>query len=129
MLWEVYPQFLDCGYTSSLFWESSLGEIIDLIESHNRIQEIRAKEEEDKVKTNIILNQVLAKQISEFIVLSFSGVNAKPTPLSAYFPGLFKEDKEVENDDEIKRQLAINKAKMEEFAYWHNQKRKEAKSE
>lgn len=127
MLWEVYPRFLDCGYTSSLFWESSLDEIIDLIESHNRIQEVKIKDEENKIKTNIILNQVLAKQISEFIVLSFPGVDAKPTPLSIYFPDLFKEEKDTENDDEVKKQLAINKAKMEEFAFWHNQKRKEAK--
>lgn len=124
MLWEIYPRFLDCGYTSSLFWESSLGEIADMMESCRRRQELKIQEETDRIKTEIILNQVLAKQISEFILLSFPGAEAKPTPLSKYFPTLFKDE---DTEEEIKRQLELNKAKMEEFAFWHNQKRKEAK--
>ncbi len=108
------------GYTHSLFWDSSLFEIYDLIESYNRRKRNETKELEEKLKIEISLNAVLARQIGEYIG-SILDKNVQITPLNELFPTLFKNEEEVNND------MALYKAKMEEFAFRHNQrlKRKE----
>lgn len=109
------------GYTPSLFWESSLLEIFDLMDSYNRRKKNEVKEFEEKIKVNISLNSVLARQIGEYLG-SIIDKNIQITPLSKLFPNLFKEDKEENNID-----IALYKAKMEDYAFRHNQrlKRKE----
>lgn len=109
------------GYTPSLFWESSLSEIYDLIDSYNRRKKNETKENEEKIKIKISLNSVLARQIAENIG-SILDENIKITPLNKLFPTLFEAD-----NDEVNNDMALYKAKMEEFAFRHNQrlKRKE----
>ena len=53
------------GYSPSLFWDSSLLEIYDLMESYNRRKKNEMKELEEKLKAEISLNAVLARQIGE----------------------------------------------------------------
>lgn len=109
------------GYTPSLFWECSLLEIYDLIDSYNRRKKNEMKEFEEKIKIQISLNSVLARQIAENIG-SILDENIKITPLNKLFPTLFEAD-----NDEVNNDMALYKAKMEEFAFRHNQrlKRKE----
>lgn len=109
------------GYTPSLFWESSLLEIYDLMDSYNRRMKNEIKELEEKIKSEISLNAVLARQIGEYIASLFNK-DSQITPLNKFFPSLFEEDEEVKNVD-----MALYKARMEEFAFRHNQrfKRKE----
>jgi len=108
-------------YTPSLFWESSLLEIYDLMDSYNRRKKNEITELEEKIKAEISLNAVLARQIGEYIG-SILDKNVQITPLNKFFPNLFEEDEEEKNVD-----MVIYKAKMEEFAFRHNEnlKRKE----
>ena len=53
------------GYSPSLFWDSSLQEVYDLIESYSRKQNIKVQEYEADLKARISLNAVLARQIGE----------------------------------------------------------------
>lgn len=109
------------GYIPSLFWESSLLEIFDLMDSYNRRKKNEVKELEEKIKVDISLNSVLARQIGEYLG-SIIDKDVRITPLSKLFPNLFKEDEEENNID-----IALYKAKMEDYAFKHNQrlKRKE----
>ena len=106
------------GYTPSLFWECSLLEIYDLMESYNRRKKNETKELEEQVKVQISLNSVLARQIAEYVGSIFNK-KIQITPLNKLFPTLFELDEEEENND-----MALYKAKMEEFAFRHNQKLK-----
>lgn len=106
------------GYTPSLFWECSLLEIYDLMESYNRRKKNETKELEEQVKVQISLNSVLARQIAEYVGSILDKKN-QITPLNKLFPTLFELDEEEENND-----MALYKAKMEEFAFRHNQKLK-----
>ncbi len=106
------------GYTPSLFWECSLLEIYDLMESYNRRKKNETKELEEQVKVQISLNSVLARQIAEYVGSIFDK-KIQITPLNKLFPTLFELDEEEENND-----MALYKAKMEEFAFRHNQKLK-----
>lgn len=106
------------GYTPSLFWECSLLEIYDLMESYNRRKKNETKELEEQVKVQISLNSVLARQIAEYVGSIFDK-KIQITPLNKLFPTLFELDEEEENND-----MALYKAKMEEFAFRYNQKLK-----
>lgn len=118
-LWELYSVFLNTDYAPYLFWELSLDEILDMLESYDRRKkaEFRRKAE---------FNMVQAMQTAEFISVLFQTDKSKikVTPLSEYFPKLFPRNQETtgENDNQMSRELAVNKAKMEEFAFWHNRK-------
>lgn len=109
------------GYSPSLFWNSSILEIYDLMESYNRRERLKTEEYEAKLKVRIMLNSILARQIGEYVACLFSK-DAQVTPIDKLFPGIFKteelEDKKVKND------LALYKAKMDDFAFRHNQRLK-----
>lgn len=103
------------GYSPSLFWDSSLQEVYDLIESYSRKQKIKAQEYEADLKAKISLNAVLARQIGEYVASLFN-LDSKITSLGELFPELFKDEQNSNND------MALYKARMEEYAYRHNQK-------
>lgn len=107
------------GYNPSLFWDSSLQEIYDLMESYERRQEIKSKEYETSLKARISLNAVLARQIGEYVAALFND-KAQITPLEVLFPDLFK----VEVITNKENDMALYKAKMEDFAFRHNSKLK-----
>ena len=102
------------GYSPSLFWDSSLQEVYDLIESYSRKQKIKAQEYEADLKAKISLNAVLARQIGEYVASLFNS-DSKITSLGELFPELFKDEQNSNND------MALYKARMEEYAYRHNQ--------
>ncbi len=105
------------GYSPSLFWDSSILEIYDLMESYNRRQKLKQEEKEAELKANIVLNSVLARQIGEYVACLFSE-EAKITHINELFPTLFKDEKEDER--KIEQDMALYKAKMEAFAFRHN---------
>lgn len=115
----MYPVFIDAGYMPSLFWDLSIGEIIDLIDGYARKQEVKAQEQEMRIKEKILLNSVMARQIGEYVGLQLGNKNAI-TPIHELFPSLF--DKETESEAESEDLLMINKARMEEYAFIHNRK-------
>lgn len=88
------------------------------MESYNRRKKNETKELEEQVKVQISLNSVLARQIAEYVGSIFDK-KIQITPLNKLFPTLFELDEEEENND-----MALYKAKMEEFAFRHNQKLK-----
>lgn len=109
------------GYSPSLFWDSSLQEVFDLIESHNRKAKLDSEEKKAEIKMKIILDSTLAKWIGENVACLMDK-KAKITPIDKLFPELFKS----EDYQEIESKKAINlyKARMEEFTFRHNAKLK-----
>lgn len=105
------------GYSPSLFWDSSLQDIFDLMESYKRSQKIKLEEYEADLKAKISLNFVLARQIGEYLG-SLIDSKVKITPLEELFPALFKQ----ENNKEM--ELELYKAKIKDFALQHNAKLK-----
>lgn len=103
------------GYSPSLFWDSSLQEVYDLIESYSIKQNIKVQEYEADLKARISLNAVLARQIGEYVASLFNS-DSKISSLGELFPELFKDEQTSNND------MALYKARMEEYVYRHNQK-------
>lgn len=101
--------FLETGNSPLLFWDLSLGEIMDTIDVYNKKKEKEEKQYTERFKLQLIANEVQAQQICE---RAFG--KGECTPLSTFFPDLFKD---------IVNETELYKAKMENFAFWHNQKR------
>lgn len=109
------------GYGPSLFWELSLGEVSDLIESYARVKEREKKEKEEMVKQEIILLFNQAVQTSDFISKTLG--NKEPIKeLSVYYPELFRQ--EEPNEAVVSVDLELHKARMENYAHYHNMSRK-----
>ncbi len=112
------------GYEPFLFWELSLAEIYDLIDSYRRKQDFESEKLKQQLKVDAVFNATLARQIGEYVSLLFSK-EASITPLDQLYPTLFAEEsKEVETTT-VESELDCYKAKMDDFAFWHNTKLKE----
>lgn len=103
----------------------SVSEIYDLIESYQRKQELEAERIKQQLKMDAMLNSVLARQIGEYVSCLFSK-DARLTPISELLPGLFDDSESSEEDsiDKVDSELMSYKAKMDDFAFWHNQRLK-----
>lgn len=125
-IWEIYPVFLDAGYTPSLFWDSSLDEIIDMLDSVARRHKQEAERLETEKKLEIQMLNVQAQQIMEYISLLLPGDDKQQrlTPLKEFYPHLFSNEKDIK-EEQATLQLALHKARMEDFMYWNNQRFKE----
>ena len=110
---------LDIGICPSLFWDSSLQELYDLIGSYNRKMKLESEKELIDIKKDVSLYSVLARQIGEYVASMFSS-DARITPVEEFFPELFAEEKAKKEKSDI----ALYKAKMEEFAFRHNEELK-----
>lgn len=104
-------------YNPSLFWDLSIQEVYDLVESYQRRQKLKSEEYEAKLKAEISLNATLAKQIGEYVSCLFSK-DAQITPLEKLFPTLFSFEEAEE--EQIKNDMVLYKAKMEDYAFRYN---------
>ncbi len=50
MIEELYPRFLDCGYSPLLFWQLSTTEVVDMLESYHRQQDLRQQQERARLR-------------------------------------------------------------------------------
>lgn len=80
---------------------------------------IETEKETINLKKDISLNGVLARMIGEYVASIFSK-DASITPLTELFPELFEEEKKELG----KREMALYKAKMQDFAERHNERLK-----
>ena len=110
---------IDCGISPSLFWDMSLDEVTDVMESYRRTDKFM-------MKRNLILNKLLAEQIMhEILPLLVEKVpdDYKKPELWDYYPELFKDEKEAYEkklkDDEFEK----FKEGRRRFAQYHNTKR------
>lgn len=106
-------------YSPSFFWDLSLYEVYDLMESYKRRQKIKGDEYMANLKAKISLNSTLARQIGEYTACLFSK-DAQITPLDKLFPSLF--DPEDAEEEKVNNDMTLYKARMEEFMIRHNSK-------
>lgn len=115
------------GYEPFLFWELSLAEVYDLIESYRRKQERETEKIKQQLKVDAVFNATLARQIGEYVALLFNK-EARLTPLEQLYPNLFADEvKEAEESSVIEQELDYYKAKMDDFAFWYNARLKKKK--
>lgn len=120
MIDELYPIALDIGMSSSFFYESTIPEIVDMIDSYERI-------EKRKQKQRAIDNQILADQIIRGFNVIMNGNEKSDSEdsfkaLWDYYPDLFDEEKEKYYQDKEEREFDNFKASRKMFANQYNKK-------
>lgn len=118
MLSGLYTQFLDAGYNPDFFWQLSVGEVIDLLDSYTRSLERKIDVRKAVGKDLIVILRNHAYQIINMISASTSE-DTKLLSLHDYYPDLF------EDQDALARaeaEVAQYQASMENFALLFNRK-------
>lgn len=106
--------FLDIGGKPLDFWDLTILEIRDMIESHNRVTIQKQKE---KIVESYRLSQMIANNVS--LLLS---KEAKPLEVWDYAPELFKEEREEVEKARLVQELKLHQERMRSFAESHNRK-------
>lgn len=106
--------FLDIGGEPLVFWDLTVLEIRDLIESYNRV---RTQERKEKIIDSYRLSQMIANNVS--LLLSN---DAKPLEVWDYAPELFQEEKEQVERVRQEQEMRVHKERMRIFAESHNRK-------
>ena len=108
--------FLDIGGKPLDFWDLTILEIRDMIESHNRVTIQKRKE---KIIESYRLSQMIANNVS--LLLS---KEAKPLEVWDYAPELFEKEREQVEQARLTQELKLHKERMRMFAESHNRKLK-----
>lgn len=106
--------FLDIGGRPLDFWDLTILEIRDMIESHNRVTIQKQKE---KIVESYRLSQMIANNVS--LLLS---KDAKPLDVWDYAPELFKDEREQVEKARLAQELRLHQERMRMFAESHNRK-------
>ena len=108
--------FLDIGGKPLDFWDLTILEIRDMIESHNRVTIQKQKE---KIVESYRLSQMIANNVS--LLLS---KEAKPLDVWDYAPELFQEERDQIEKARQEQEMRMHKERMRAFAESHNRKMK-----
>ena len=109
--------FLDIGGKPLDFWDLTVLEIREMIESYNRI---KIQERKEKIIDSYRLSQMISNHIS--LLLS---KDAKVFEFWEYAPELFAEEQQAVEQERQRQELLLHKERMRNFAERHNRKRKE----
>lgn len=109
--------FLDIGGKPLDFWDLTVLEIREMIESYNRV---KTQERKEKIIDSYRLSQMISNHVS--LLLS---KDAKVLEFWEYAPELFVEEQQAVEQERQRQALLLHKQQMREFAERHNRKRKE----
>lgn len=109
--------FLDIGGKPLDFWDLTVLEIREMIESYNRV---KIQERKEKIIDSYILSRMITNHVS--LLLSNDAEIVEPWE---YAPELFVEEQQAVEQERQRQALSLHKERMREFAERHNQKRKE----
>lgn len=101
--------------SSAQFWDSTMGEIMDYIES-------RYRQDKQNLKEKILLNYALADRIGLYVAKVVGDSNNEieiPQPWDA-FPDLFSDEKTAVEEKKRQHEMELYKAKMIDYALRHN---------
>lgn len=108
--------FLDIGGKPLDFWDLTVLEIRDMIESYNRVMIQKQKE---KIIESYRLSQMIANNVSMLL-----SKDAKPLEVWDYAPELFEKEREQVEQARLDQELRLHKERMRMFAESHNRKLK-----
>lgn len=108
--------FLDIGGKPLDFWDLTILEIKDMIESHNRVTIQKQKE---KIVESYRLSQMIANNVSLLLLKE-----AKPLDVWDYAPDLFQEERNQVEKARQEQEMKMHKERMRAFAESHNRKLK-----
>lgn len=118
---QYYPTLLDMGISTETYWNLTLSEMDDIIDSRNRTIEREEKRRIDRLF-------LLADAISSRVSYIFSSNENRVEPIRPWdvYPVLFKDEKEMHEKAIQDIEFEAYKEKRRRHAVEHNIKRKGA---
>ena len=113
---ELYPYALDAGISIDLFWNSSVNEIIDMLESYGRRKE---QERKLKIQDDFIIAEVIALNILAPVA---GDKEAMPHPWD-YYPSFFEAEKKSWEENQLKQQMEDYKERRKAYIAEVNRRR------
>lgn len=111
---QLYYKALDCEINPDQFWNLTIQENMDLIESFER-------RKLSETKQDLLSKHFLAKDIGQFIALSIHGKDEiEIMEIWDFFPELFGDMKEEAEKRKQEQQMELYKAQMLDYVYRHN---------
>ena len=99
-LHDILATYLDVGYQDVKgFWTMTLPEIVALLESAKRRLKREQQMRENETRQQAIMFRNLSLQTGESVACLFDKNKRTLTPLSEYYPSLFKHEDEVKEMD------------------------------
>ncbi|MEI4338070.1 hypothetical protein V9Z57_01755 [Streptococcus suis] len=108
MINGFYPTALDAGIDPFSFWEYTLLELKELVDSYNRQQFEKQKE---IASHNFVQSQMIAR----FVSMMFQEKGEAPD-IWDFYPALFEEDRQQIEQARIERDLIIHREQMRAYA-------------
>lgn len=109
----MYHPALDCGIGIESFWNSSIVEIEDEIESHNRVM---MSEQKERIYSLFLLSSLINERHP-----MVDKTSCHLTMPWDYYPSLFEEEKKVYEQIQNGNELEEYKEKRKEYAAnWNN---------
>lgn len=116
---ELYPIALDAGIPPDTFWDSSLSEIRELLESYSREEKRKRKE---KILDDFIMAEAIAVNLATMFSPDTKADTVKPWD---YYQKLFAEEKEIYDKNKAGRDLEEYKEKRRAYAAEVNRRRQQ----
>lgn len=105
-----------------MFFDLTLAEISDLFESYERKQRRRREERKAEIKDLAMLLYNHATQCADAMASVMPGSEKNERiSLATYYPELFQEEAKAEIEKKKQDELALHKARMQDFVYRHNE--------
>lgn len=108
MIYDLYPNALDCGVPIEKFWDLSLAEISDMMGSFKRRRNNQLKQE--------LINGFAFAQYTAECIGQYIHENNKVRQPWDYFPEMFVEEKKQYEEAEYERQLETAKENRRAYA-------------
>lgn len=124
-LHDILRTYLDVGYTDIQgFWQLTLPEIVELLQAAQRKLQREQQRKENETKQQAIMLRNLSLQTGESVACLFDKNKRTLTPLSEYYPGLFKAE-EIQQEVSLETYTAL----WEDYAYRYNERMKRKRGE
>ena len=124
MIEELYPRFLDCGYSPLLFWDLSTAEVVDMLESYHRQQDQRQQREKARLRDMATILDGFAAILLHNI---FPAEGAEAIHMKDVFPDLYHIDSatdKFQDPQPTAADMELYKAQRLHHAYCFNKNRK-----
>lgn len=111
----LYPNAIDAGISITVFWNSSLAEIVDMLDSYKRVQAVRTKEK-------LLEMYQLAEWFSEHMAAKLN--ENIPIPYPWYkFPDIFSEEQRIFEENKQKQEFEEFKERRRQYYEYKNHQR------
>lgn len=126
---QLYPLFLDCGYSPLMFAKLSPAEIADVINSYRRQQAQKQQEYLLQVRDHIsVMDAAIYVLLHNLAIMMPGNDNLKYMAVRDIFPDIFADDTDKEPTEEdgegkLSPEMQVYKAQRMDHAYRHNAQR------